>query len=230
MKYAFCFRGIHYIDGIQKDYKDINYEKSYNNNKKLILNDLLDYDIFLSTYHSKKENDLLNLYKPINSVFLNFDPDDSTFKLQLIHHLNCCKMIVEQENKANFKYDMIIITRFDNIFFRNFNSMNIDFTKFNIQMKHSSGNCDDNFWVFPRNLLEKFFYSCFNLLQTGGITHAINHCFQAEEIHYMYIIDQEDYDNYTMYQYCHKNNYDLDRCINQVNKYKYLNIVKEQLL
>ena len=224
MKYAVCFRGIHYLDSV-KTYQSVDYNKSYNNNKHFILDDLkTDYDIFISTYHSPKENDMLHTYKPVSSVINNFNVDEHGFKAQLVNHFNCGKLIIEYEQQHNIKYDMIITTRFDYVFFRKFHTMNFDLTKFNIAMKHSSGNCDDSFWIFPRNMLENFMNAIIQLYQTGGITHAINHQFQSNDIHYMYDIDNTDYDNFTTYQYFYKNNFELTKIIEHLNKFKHMNI------
>lgn len=229
MKYALCLRGINYWEA-PKSYQNVDFEKSYNNIKHFILNEIKDYDIFISSYHSIKENSLLDTYKPVKYILSNFNPDDNNFKAQLIHHFNCAQMIINHEKEHNIRYDMILITRFDYIYFRLFSEMNIDLTKFNIGMKHSSGNCDDNFWVFPRSMLEHFIEKIILLYQTGQITHAINHQFESNDIHYMYNIDDTDYNNFTTYQYYCKNNYELDKNIEHLNKYKNMNLNKSTLL
>lgn len=229
MKYALCFRGIHYWEAPQL-HQYVDFEKSYNNIKHFLLDEIKDYDIFISSYYSIKHPKLLETYKPVNFMLSNFDSNDNTFKAQLIHHLNCAQMIINYEREHNIKYDMIVITRFDYIYFRLFSEMNIDLTKFNITMKHSSGNCDDNLWVFPRSMLIKFIEKVICLLNTGGITHAINHEFEENEINYMYQINQDDYDNLTTYQYNYKNNFELDKVIEHLNKHKNMNLNREKLL
>lgn len=224
MKYAVCFRGIHYLDSV-KTYQSVDYNKSYDNNKEFLLDDLTaEYDIFISTYHSAKENEMLDIYKPVSSIISDFNVDENNFKAQLVHHFNCGRMIIEYEEQNNMRYDMILITRFDYIFFRKFHEMNLDVSKFNFAMKHSSGNCDDNLWIFPRNMLENFMNAIIHLYQTGGITHAINHQFDNNDIHYMYDIDNRDYDNLTTYQYFYKNNFELTKIIEHLNKFKHMNI------
>jgi hypothetical protein len=229
MKYALCFRGIHYVEPI-KQYGTIDFEDSFNNIKQFLLNDIHDYDMFISSYHSKKEEKLLETYKPKKYIFTDFNVDEINFKAQLVHHFNCVQMILQNEEENNMKYDMILITRFDYIYFRKFYEMNLDLTKFNIAMKHSSGNCDDNFWLLPRYMLDNFTSAIVHLYQTGGITHAINHLFNATDIHYMYIIDINDYDNFTTYQYFAKNNFELDKIIEQLNKHKNMNLNRIKLL
>jgi hypothetical protein len=139
-------------------------------------------------------------------------------------------MILQNEETEKIRYDMILITRFDYIFFKQFYEMSLDFSKFNIAMKHSSGNCDDNFWLIPRNLLDNFASAIVHLYQTGGITHAINHLFNPTDIHYMYLIDNNDYDNFTTYQYFAKNNFELDKIIEHLNKHKNMNLERKFLL
>jgi hypothetical protein len=47
MKYAVCFRGIHYLDPI-KTYQSVDYTNSYNNNKEFLLDEInSSYDIFI---------------------------------------------------------------------------------------------------------------------------------------------------------------------------------------
>ena len=167
MKYAVCFRGIHYLDPI-KTYQSVDYTNSYNNNKEFLLDEInSSYDIFICSYHSIKEKEMLDTYKPVLYSFSEFNPDENGFKAQLMHHLKCCQMITNYEEKNNIKYDMILITRFDYVFFKKISEMNIDFKKFNIAMKHLSGNCDDNFWLFPRNMLEDFINAIIKLYNTG---------------------------------------------------------------
>ena len=229
MKYALCFRGIHYVEPVQH-YGLIDFEDSFINIKKYILNNINDYDTFISTYHSKKEEKLLDLYKPRKYIFSDFNPNENNFKAQLVHHFNCVQMILQNEETEKIRYDMILITRFDYIFFKQFYEMSLDFSKFNIAMKHSSGNCDDNFWLIPRNLLDNFASAIVHLYQTGGITHAINHLFNPTDIHYMYLIDNNDYDNFTTYQYFAKNNFELDKIIEHLNKHKNMNLERKFLL
>lgn len=229
MKYAVCFRGIHHLEPI-KNYGTIDFEDSFKNIKQFILNSINEHDIFISSYHSKKEEKLLEIYQPKKFMLSDFNVDENNFKAQLVHHYNCVQMILQNEEENKIKYDMILITRFDYIYFRHFYEMNLDLTKFNIAMKHSSGNCDDNFWLFPRNMLDNFTSAVVRLYQTGGITHAINHLFNPIDIHYMYIIDNDDYDNFTTYQYFAKNNFELDKIIEHLNKHKNMNLQRNFLL
>jgi hypothetical protein len=46
MKYALCFRGIHYVEPVQH-YGLIDFEDSFINIKKYILNNINDYDTFI---------------------------------------------------------------------------------------------------------------------------------------------------------------------------------------
>jgi len=229
MKYAVCLRGIHYVEPI-KNYGLIDFEDSLNNIKTYILNNINDYDTFISSYHSKKEEKLLELYKPSKYVFNDFNADENNFKAQLVHHFNSVQMILQNEDDKKIRYDMILITRFDYVYFRHLYEMSLDFSKFNIAMKHSSGNCDDNFWLFPRNLLDNFTTAIIKLYQTGGITHAINHLFNETDLHYMYSIDATDYDNFTTYQYFAKNNFQLDKIIEHLNKHKNMSLERRILL
>lgn len=122
------------------------YDKTYDNLKKYIL-DYYDCDIFISTYEtfgSKyshipdkvnvnlpiDKDDIINLYKPKDIIFLEDKEENSYynklykgFNLGMFYSLQKCnelKIKYEQEN--NFKYDLVIRSRFDLLI----NSINYD--------------------------------------------------------------------------------------------------------
>jgi hypothetical protein len=231
MNIAFCLRGIHYLVPPVNQFEPVDYELSYKNNKKFLYDSINgNIDFFISSYHTVKEKDVIEKFKPVQYVFNDFNKDDDGYKAMLIHTYNCIIMVINEENEKNKKYDLIITTRFDHIFFKYFTEMNIDFNKMNIEMKHSSGNCDDTFWVIPRSLLETFHNAIVSLLNLRKITHEINKFIPENDINYMYIIDETDYKNKTTYHYNVKNNHQLDEFIDSLNKHKNTNLSRNFLL
>lgn len=122
MKVAFCLRGIHYLinDDDSVLHRNTDFETCIENHKKFLFNDLasrnIDVDIFISTYHSDKDNKLIETFKPVDIYYDSLNKYENC-SAQLRHHYNCANMIINYEIANNFKYDYIISTRFDYVFF-----------------------------------------------------------------------------------------------------------------
>ena len=71
-------------------------------------------------------------------------------------------------------------------------------------MMHSSGNCDDNIWLFPSKDIENFNLCLDELMnrRREGMTHQMNKALVIKnvKINYIYMITQEDYDKNTCYK------------------------------
>jgi hypothetical protein len=110
-------------------------------------------DVYLST-NLLNENDkqkLLQIYQPIASSFHENEEDyyhSRNIKLDSV--LDLCL-------SSKIQYDMVLVTRFDLHFQKNFHESNIDFTKFNLvsilELPHLI--CD-NFYLFPYSVLPLF--------------------------------------------------------------------------
>jgi hypothetical protein len=188
MKYLLCLRGIHYADDSMLK---TNFNDTIENIKFQIINPILNagntIDIMCFTYDSENIEDLILLYKPIHCVILdkNIRFEGGNWKRQLHWHTLTCDSIKKYEENKHFKFDFIINTRFDALFKKEITSMKLDLTKLNITYKHSSGNCDDNFFFFPRSLLDVFENSVKGLSANNEITHRINHYVGEESINYL---------------------------------------------
>ena len=186
MHICICLRGIHYSD----DTIIADYRKSLNNYRDYIINPLKSLghtiDIMIFTYDSTIINQLIFDYDPCGKVILvNSDRYiDTSWNRQLIFHNYSIKAIKNREDIMKYKYDCIINTRFDLEFNTKITEMNIDYSMFNIAFKHSSGNCDDNLWIFPGVMIDEFESAINNLYKNSQMTHEINKYMPI--INYMY--------------------------------------------
>jgi len=238
MRIAFCIRGFHYK---RTDDNLIDYELALANYKAFLFDELnkynIEYDIFISTYHSDKEDKLENDYKPVKIIYQENNQDN--YKALLQHNISLIDMVKDYATSVNIKYDLCIITRFDLVFFKKFSEMNIDINKFNIAMQHSSGNADADFWIFPCSYLDEFrivqIYMINNKADIIPTTHATNRYIHEDFVHYMYSIDQTDYDNLTCYQYFYFNdfkqreNYTFKKVVTNLNKFKHTTLTSAYL-
>jgi len=192
MKYCICIRGAHYTYGNTT----VNYNASFENYKNIIFKPLLDQGhelfIFLLTYDSPILNQLIDDYKPASTYVV------STHEIDL---LNTCarfkewqsqsvNIIHNYENKHSIVFDYIINTRFD-LFFTPLILSNINYKKINIIYKHDSGNCDDNFYLFPRHHLITFDNAITQIKKVDNIFgyelcgHELCHFIDSNEINYI---------------------------------------------
>jgi hypothetical protein len=184
MKIAICYKGVFNINYIRRIGVNDNLLNTFSNtmiNHRKMLNDDLkenEVDTFFSTYNTDKKLDTLFIKElsPKNFVFDNQNNMGvNSFVAQLYQYKNLIELIREEEKKTKEEYDTIIFTRPDIFFYKNFNSLNISFDKFNIVVEHASKNCDDNLWVFPRKNLDIFENSINDLLTENKMTHELNH-------------------------------------------------------
>ena len=147
------------------------------NHKEMIYNHFSDchVDFIFSSYENEElEKFYTNHLKPISysNIPSSNCTTSATWNPQLLHHKNLISKIKEHGDS-----DLFIITRPDIKFLRNFDTFNIDESKFNIVVEHNghTKNCDDNFWVFPREHLQSY-ESCIDIMiGQGKTTHEINH-------------------------------------------------------
>lgn len=151
MKTAILFFGIHYKENYTHWYKNnilkIDFRENFENNKKYLLNMFNDKDLYLSTYES--DINLENYFPKSKIKYHQYNNSNRIYQSNLLL-MNGLKMI--RENKR--LYDLIIVSRFDLLFFEN---IIFDKKKFNIVSELEKKNLlDDNFYIFPINFLDKF--------------------------------------------------------------------------
>lgn len=181
MKIALALRGISYIEKYNlrtniPEYS-IDFRDCYESIKQNLINSYNEsgntIDIFITTYHSKLENTLLDIYKPKKYIFNNYietPPEiaqNINGKLNIRQHIDLLNLIKEYEKEENIIYDTIIITRFDLYFYTSFKLLNIDYKVFNCPFWHMNGNIfstEDNLLILPRNKLEVLYNILNNIL------------------------------------------------------------------
>jgi hypothetical protein len=110
----------------------IDYEKSYENYKKFIfeffINRGYEIDVYFTTNLLDEEDTktICEKYKPKKYKFMeNAGNINACRNLKLINVINLCL-------ESKITYDLILMTRFDLLFQKDFSESNIDFDKFNL--------------------------------------------------------------------------------------------------
>ena len=175
-------------------------EEILKNHQEMLHGDLGDAEIdyYFSTYNANEQLDQLYIktlnpkaYSYIPSQFFNHP---STWVVQLNHYKNLISLI--RESKVD--YDLFIFTRPDIKILKKFSDLNIDLEKFNSVIQHPSTpihppqNCDDNYWIFPKEYLDEFEECVDILLANGKMTHEINHELVKKEVPINYISEYND--------------------------------------
>ena len=202
MRIAICLRGRSFY---HNQFYHTDFTESCDNINAMIIEPLRKHghivDIFCCTYVSHKLEHVINFYKPVLTLAIN----ESEFAglrpcaCKYIFCLEGSRIIREHEAKNNFIYDFIINMRFDITFSYSITQHNYDITKMNVMFKHTSGNCDDNYWIIGRCQLENFENAIQKLLADNkSIIHEFNHHIDPSNVLYMYDTDCNEYRYYTI--------------------------------
>ncbi len=146
----------------------LDYNNSYDNYQKYIFEYFTkkgyDIDVYISTnkfINDKDVNELTEKYKPVKCSFIE-DRED----IVLSRNKKLESVIDLCINEGN-EYDLILITRFDLLFQKDFANSNIDFDKINIvSVLEKSNLICDNFYLFPYKYLipyKKIIKKCSNI-------------------------------------------------------------------
>jgi hypothetical protein len=203
MRFALCIKGAHSIqsycaNGFTNRIKLLSTDSFISIKKNII--DVIkeqghEIDIFISTYDCNACDYLIELYKPVSSYKFDsmYMSSNYRFTSQVNHYLKLVDLINIYEINNKIEYDIVITTRFDIIFNCPYNNLPILYDKFNTTIKHVSGNCDDNLWIFPRKYLNIFRDSCNELLNPSNdismhTTHYINNILEKYNtpMHFFY--------------------------------------------
>ena len=136
----------------------LDYNNSYDNYQKYIFEYFTkkgyDIDVYISTnkfINDKDVNELTEKYKPVKCSFIE-DRED----IVLSRNKKLESVIDLCINEGN-EYDLILITRFDLLFQKDFANSNIDFDKINIvSILEKTNLICDNFYLFPHKYLADF--------------------------------------------------------------------------
>jgi hypothetical protein len=142
------YRKGHLALGSSPRYFFVDYDKSKDNIKHTIIDPLKNCDVFLTSYQSERQQDVIDFYKPKNSSFTPYETGTQR---------NCLErglaMVLEEHKRK--PYETVIIIRFDVHFHRPITELNIIPDKFNFCWREIQ-----KFWKEHR--------------RTGDCFHAIN--------------------------------------------------------
>ena len=129
-KIALCLCGLTGKTGKGGSGEPLNNEFAYNHYRKHIINTNKNVDIYIHSWSVSQKDNIIKLYKPTNYLFQkqeNFNRDSNYIngdKRQIFNAesransiLRCLQLIKNKENENSFKYDYVMITRFDIAFF-----------------------------------------------------------------------------------------------------------------
>jgi len=151
----------------------IDYKNSYENYKKFIFdffsNKGYDIDVYFTTnmLDDTDKKEMCQKYKPIKYNFIENDEDPIKSKNNKLNN------VIDLCLESGFTYDLILITRFDLIFKKDFDKSNINFDNFNlVSILEKPHLICDNFYLFPykyfqifSNIVKKNINKSLNLIQ-----------------------------------------------------------------
>jgi hypothetical protein len=133
--------------------------------RKAIVNKLSDYDVFISTYPSKKQELLVKELDPADTMFIGHD---SRFqykkKTQLTGMLSGLEILKSYADKNNINYDFVICLRLDLDLSENMlEVLSLDYDKFNFITEGHRGFCgrraSDRWHMFSYDLIDQVYDS-----------------------------------------------------------------------
>ena len=136
----------------------IDYNNSYDNYQRYIFDYFkgkgYDIDVYISTNNLNSENDIseiIDKYKPVKYRIA----DDCEY--YIISRNKKLESAIDLCIEGGGEYDLVLITRFDLLFQKDFADSNIQFDKINIVSVLERPNliCD-NFYLFPHKYLKDF--------------------------------------------------------------------------
>ena len=135
----------------------IDYEKSYENYKQYIFEFFkrkgYDIDVYFTTnaLNDADRSEICKKYNPVHCNFIHNHPHHIIGRNSKI--INVMDLCLESGNA----YDLVLITRFDLLFQKDFNESNIQFDKFNmVSLLEKPNLICDNFYLFPYKYLKPF--------------------------------------------------------------------------
>jgi len=164
----------------------IDYNYSYENYKKFIFDFFekkgYDIDVYFTTnmLDDIDRNELCDKYKPVDCSFIENNSHRKISRNQKLD--NVIDLCIE--NKRN--YVIVLITRFDLIFKKDFNKSNINFDKFNLVSNLELPNtiCD-NFYLFPYKYLLDFSKIVKKTCNSHGIKKDIENIQSVDFVNYI---------------------------------------------
>ena len=142
----------------------IDYNNSYDNYQRYIFDYFkgkgYNIDVYISTNNLNSENDIAEIidkYKPVKYRIADDNDNGEDDKDYIISRNKKLKSAIDLCIEGGGEYDLVLITRFDLLFQKDFADSNIQFDKMNIVSVLERPNliCD-NFYLFPHKYLKDF--------------------------------------------------------------------------
>jgi len=142
--------------GLSSGFRNRDWRRTKDEIKNKVINCWSGHEVnlYLSTEDITQE--LLDFYNPKKYVDTKLVPFIHT-EFRILNKLIYLVNVMENED-----LDLVIITRFDIIFFNSLSSLNIDYNKFNFLFREKNHFYDgrgftcDNLYVFPKHMLSTF--------------------------------------------------------------------------
>jgi hypothetical protein len=165
----------------------VDYNNSYENYKKYIFdyfkNKGYDIDVYFTTnmLDDKDKKEICDKYNPVKCNFMENEKD------RIISRNTKFNDVIDLCIESGIAYDLILITRFDLLFQKDFDKSNIQLDKFNlVSLLEKHDFICDNFYLFPYKYLHIFSNICKNKLN------HIFHCIK-NDLHQKIGIDSINY-------------------------------------
>ena len=198
MKVAILLRGITFelehttSEGVKQS---VDWRLTRENLSKQVIKQYPDADIYLASYRSKQESELVDYFEPSAYIFHRLSPGG-------VGELDCLLSGLSLIEKSCIKYDLILISRFDLHFYEPILTINFDYSKVNFLYREFNeasftmqGKCANAVWCLPLRHLSNFITACQIVnsytpqmlsslsFQDGGFTVEIN---IRQRTHYIY--------------------------------------------
>ena len=141
----------------KKGILEINYMNSYSNYQEYIFEYFqkrgYQVDVYLATNNMSNpdKKELIDTYKPISYSF------NRNLKNKIRSRSDKIEKVIDLCLQSQIKYDLVLITRFDLLFKKKFDEININLKRFNLvsELEKKKLICD-NFYLFPYTVLKQF--------------------------------------------------------------------------
>jgi hypothetical protein len=142
----------------------IDYNNSYDNYQRYIFDYFkgkgYNIDVYISTNNLNSKNDIseiIDKYKPVKYRIADDNDNGEDDKDYIISRNKKLESAIDLCIEGGGEYDLVLITRFDLLFQKDFADSNIQFDKINIVSVLDRPNliCD-NFYLFPHKYLKDF--------------------------------------------------------------------------
>lgn len=174
-KVAILLRGVHYrenyftkstFSSFAKLRYTVDFERVFLETfRKAIVNKLSDYDVFISTYPSEKQELLIKELDPVDVMFIGCD-DRFQYKkkTQLTGMLSGLEILKSYADKNNVNYDFVICLRLDLDLSENMlEVLSLDYDKFNFITEGTRGlpgkRANDRWHMFSYDLIDQVYDS-----------------------------------------------------------------------